>query len=37
MQRKSMEPWIPDEVTYYDHQIEGIRELAKRKSFLLAD
>lgn len=37
MQRKSLEPWIPDAVEYYDHQIEGIRELSKRKSFLLAD
>lgn len=35
--RKSLEPWIKDEVEYYPHQIEGIRELAKRRSFLLAD
>lgn len=35
--RGSLEPWIPDEVTYYPHQIEGVRELARRKSFLLAD
>lgn len=35
--RKSLEPWIKDEVQYYPHQIEGIRELARRKSFLLAD
>lgn len=35
--RKSLEPWIKDEVTYYPHQIEGVRELARRKSFLLAD
>jgi SNF2 family DNA or RNA helicase len=35
--RKSLEPWIKDEIEYYPHQVEGIRELAKRKSFLLAD
>lgn len=35
--RGSLEPWIKDEIEYYPHQIEGIRTLAKRKSFLLAD
>lgn len=35
--RKSLEPWIKDEVEYYPHQIEGVRLLARRKSFLLAD
>lgn len=35
--RKSLEPWIKDEVNYYPHQIEGIRKLARRRSFLLAD
>lgn len=35
--RGSLEPWIKDEVTYYPHQLEGIRDLAARKSFLLAD
>lgn len=35
--RKSLEPWIKDEVNYYDHQIEGVRWLAKQKSFLLGD
>lgn len=35
--RKSLEPWISDEVTYYPHQIDGVRELARRRSFLLAD
>lgn len=35
--RKSLEPWIKDEVAFYPHQIDGIRELAKRKSFILAD
>lgn len=35
--RKSMEPWVKDSVQYYQHQVEGIRMLARRKSFLLAD
>lgn len=35
--RKSLEPWILDAVQYYPHQIDGIRELANRTSFLLAD
>jgi SNF2 family DNA or RNA helicase len=35
--RKSLEPWIKDDVEYYQHQADGIRYLARRKSFLLAD
>lgn len=35
--RKSMEPWIKDEVVYYEHQVEGIRKLARWKNFILAD
>lgn len=35
--RKSLEPWIKDDVNYYDHQIEGIRWLTRQKSFLLGD
>lgn len=35
--RKSLEPWVKDEVEYYQHQVDGIRELARRRSFLLAD
>lgn len=35
--RKSLEPWVRDEVKYYPHQIDGIRELARMKNFLLAD
>ena len=36
--RKSMEPWIKDEVKYYDHQINGIRGfLVKKRNFILAD
>lgn len=32
-----MEPWIKDSVQYYQHQADGIRELASRRSFILAD
>ena len=35
--RKSMEPWIKDSVQYYQHQADGVRELAVRRSFILAD
>lgn len=35
--RKSLEPWIKDEVEYYPHQVEGIRHLARIRSFLLSD
>lgn len=36
--RKSMLPWIKDDVNYYSHQIEGIRGfLARKKNFILAD
>ena len=35
--RGSLAPWIKDDIEYYPHQIDGIRELARRKSFLLAD
>lgn len=35
--RKSMLPWIKDEVIYYAHQTEGIRKLARMKSFILGD
>jgi SNF2 family DNA or RNA helicase len=35
--RKSLEPWIFDSVEYYPHQVDGIRELARWKNFLLAD
>jgi len=36
-ERKSMEPWIKDEVVYYEHQVTGIRKLARQKNFILAD
>jgi SNF2 family DNA or RNA helicase len=36
-QRKSLEPFLYDSVYYYDHQLEGIRQLSKMKNFLLGD
>lgn len=36
-QRYSLEPWIKDEVQYYQHQADGIRDLAMRRSFILGD
>lgn len=35
--RKSMEPYLRDDVVFYPHQIEGIRKLMRWKSGLLAD
>ena len=35
--RKSLEPYIPDDLQYYPHQIEGIRRMIKMRSVLLAD
>ena len=35
--RKSMEPWIRDDVEYYPHQTEAIRKLALQRNFILAD
>jgi SNF2 family DNA or RNA helicase len=35
--RKSLEPFLYDTVEYYDHQITGIRKLARMQNFLLAD
>lgn len=37
LSRGSLEPYLYDSVEYYPHQIEGIRQLARRTSFLLAD
>jgi SNF2 family DNA or RNA helicase len=36
-ERKSLEPWLLDSIAFYPHQIEGVRDLARRNSFLLAD
>jgi SNF2 family DNA or RNA helicase len=35
--RGSLAPWIRDDVNFYPHQIEGIRQLCRWKSFILAD
>src|SRR5881227_57168 len=35
--RKSLEPWVLDSVEYYPHQIDGVRDLCRKRSFLLAD
>lgn len=35
--RGSLEPYIPDSIEFYPHQIEGIRRMARMKSVLLAD
>lgn len=32
-----MEPYLKDEVAFYDHQVEGIRKMMRMKSVLLAD
>jgi SNF2 family DNA or RNA helicase len=32
-----MEPWIKDEVQYYEHQITGIRQMMQMRNFLCAD
>jgi SNF2 family DNA or RNA helicase len=36
-ERKSLAPWVQDWVEYYPYQIDGIRQLCNRTSFLLAD
>lgn len=35
--RGTLTPWLYDTVEYYDHQIVGIRKLARWQNFLLAD
>lgn len=35
--RKSLEPFLKDDVSYYPHQTSGVRQMAKMNSFLLAD
>ncbi len=35
--RKSMEPWIKDDIHFYSHQIEGVRRMATMRSALLCD
>ncbi len=35
--RGSLAPWLKDEIEFYPHQIEGVRKLARMRSFILAD
>lgn len=35
--RKSMEPWLKDEIHYYEHQITGVRQMMTMRNVLLAD
>jgi len=35
--RKSLEPWLKDSAHFYPHQVDGVRILANKKSFLLCD
>ena len=35
--RKSMEPWLKDEVKFYDHQVDGVRRMMRMRNMLLAD
>lgn len=32
-----MEPWLKDEVQFYEHQITGVRQMMTMRNFLLAD
>jgi SNF2 family DNA or RNA helicase len=36
-ERKSLEPFLKDDVQYYPHQVPAIRDMARMNSFLLAD
>ncbi len=36
-QRKSLQPWLFDSVEYYNHQLDGIRQMARMRNCLLAD
>jgi SNF2 family DNA or RNA helicase len=35
--RKSMEPFLKDEVQFYNHQITGVRQMMQMRNFILAD
>lgn len=35
--RKSLEPFLKDDVEYYEHQITGVRQMARMQNFLLSD
>lgn len=36
-QRKSLEPWLRDDIEFYDHQVKGVRFGLRQKDFILAD
>src|SRR6478736_2174977 len=35
--RKSLEPYIKDDIVYYDFQVDGVRHMARRLNGILAD
>lgn len=35
--RKSMEPFLRDDVEFYDHQVDGVRQMIRMRNMLLAD
>lgn len=35
--RKSLEPWILDSIEFLDHQVDGVRWMARMKNFILGD
>lgn len=35
--RGSLEPWLLDEINFYQHQVDGVRQLSAMRSALLAD
>lgn len=35
--RKSLEPFLSDSISYYDHQVEGVRWMAKQRNAIIAD
>lgn len=35
--RKSLAPWLHDSINFYQHQVDGVRLMIKRRSMILAD
>lgn len=35
--RKSLEPWVPDSISFYQHQADGVRMMSRMRSVLLGD
>lgn len=35
--RKSLEPWLKDDIEFFDHQVDGVRQMIGMRNFLLAD